>query len=58
MISLYCPKGDIADQFVCRETYVEGVSGWCPQYTQAYVELVYMLYRLFGWGMRQMTGYL
>jgi hypothetical protein len=37
---------------------VEGVSGRCAQYTPAYVELAYTLYRLFGWGMRQVSGYL
>jgi Transposase DDE domain len=34
------------------------VSGRNPTYTNAYVELIYIFYRLFGWGMRQTTGYM
>ncbi|MFL9913420.1 transposase [Paraburkholderia sp. RL17-337-BIB-A] len=35
-----------------------GVSGREPTYTTAYIELIYTFYRLFGWGMRQITGYM
>jgi Transposase DDE domain len=34
------------------------VSGREPTYTTAYIELIYTFYRLFGWGMRQITGYM
>lgn len=38
--------------------YVKGVSGQCETYKIAYVEFIYTLYVLFGWGMRQICGYL
>ena len=34
------------------------MSGREPTYTTAYIELIYTFYRLFGWGMRQITGYM
>ncbi|WP_372342324.1 transposase [Paraburkholderia aspalathi] len=34
------------------------MSGREPTYTTAYIELIYTFYRLFGWGMRQTTGYM
>ncbi|WP_208450877.1 hypothetical protein, partial [Burkholderia ambifaria] len=27
-------------------------------YSDAYLELIFMFYRLFGWGMRQITGHM
>lgn len=38
--------------------YVKGVSGQCETYKTAYIEFIYTLYVLFGWGMRQICGYL
>jgi Transposase DDE domain len=58
MISMYFPNGDIKSQFFCSETYIKGVSGRIAQYKAAYVELSYTLYRLFRWGLRQISGYL
>jgi len=29
-----------------------------PTYTTAYIELIFTFYRLFGWGMRQIAGYM
>ncbi|WP_090812734.1 hypothetical protein [Paraburkholderia tuberum] len=56
-ISLYFHEGDLKSQFITASPYVRGVSGRLPLYTRAYVELLYTFYRLFGWGMRQTTGY-
>lgn len=56
-ISLYFPKGDVALQFVNREPYISGISGQQATYKPAYIELMFTLYRLFGWGIRQITGY-
>jgi hypothetical protein len=57
-ISLYFPSGDLKAQFINASVYVRGVSGRLPSYTRPYVELIYTFYRLFGWGMRQITGYM
>jgi hypothetical protein len=56
-ISLYFPEGDLKAQFITASPYVRGVSGRLPSYSRPYVELIYTFYRLFGWGMRQITGY-
>lgn len=58
MISLYFPSGDIESLFINREPYTFGDSGRMSTYLAPYVQLIYTLYRLFGWGMRQITGYL
>ncbi len=58
MISLYFPTGDMRSQFINEQTYVQGVSGQLVKYSPAYIELIYTLYLLFGWGMRQITGYM
>ena len=55
-LSLYFPPGDLKPQFITEHSYVPGISGRQAIYKQPYVELVYMFYRLFGWGMRQITG--
>lgn len=34
------------------------MSGREPTCTTAYIELLFTFYRLFGWGMRQITGYM
>ena len=56
-ISLYFPKGDVALQFINRKSYIQGLSGQQVTYKPAYIELMFTLYRLFGWGLRQITGY-
>ena len=58
MISLYVPDGDLKSQFINAKVRTPGVSGREPTYTTAYIELIYTFYRLFGWGMRQTTGYM
>ncbi len=58
MISLYVPSGDLKAQFINAKVRTPGVSGREPTYTTAYIELIYTFYRLFGWGMRQITGYM
>jgi hypothetical protein len=58
MISLYVPDGDLKAQFINAKVRTPGVSGREPTYTTSYIELVYTFYRLFGWGMRQITGYM
>jgi hypothetical protein len=58
MISLYVPDGDLKAQFINAKVRTPGVSGREPTYTTAYIELIYTFYRLFGWGMRQITGYM
>lgn len=57
MISLYFPTGDIKEQFINETPYVTGESGQFQTYTKAYIEVIYTLYRLYGLGIRQMTGY-
>ena len=57
MISLYFPKGDIRVQFINDTPYIHGESGRRATYLQPYIELLFTLYRLFGWGQRQITGY-
>jgi Transposase DDE domain len=57
MISLYFPKGDIISQFINDKPYVKGDSGRLATYLAPYIQLIYTLYRLFGWGQRQITGY-
>ena len=56
-LSLYFPPGDIKLCFINEENYVTGISGQQPTYTDSYIELIYMFYRLFGWGIRQTIGY-
>jgi hypothetical protein len=58
MISLYVPDGDMKAQFINAKIRTPGVSGREPTYTSAYIELIYTFYQLFGWGMRQITGYM
>src|SRR6202166_712219 len=58
MISLYFPSGELKAQFINARPYTRGVSGREPTYTAGYIELIYTFYRLFGWGMRQITGYM
>ncbi|WP_208450855.1 transposase, partial [Burkholderia ambifaria] len=53
--SLYCPNGDLKALFINDTAYQQGVSGQSQTYSDAYLELIFMFYRLFGWGMRQIT---
>jgi hypothetical protein len=54
--SPYCPDGDLKALFIKAQPYVKGASGREATYTDAYIELFYTFYRLFGWGTRQITG--
>ena len=58
MISLYFCGTDLKGQFINARPHTPGVSGREPTYTQGYIELIFTFYRLFGWGMRQITGYM
>src|ERR1700759_4805535 len=58
MISLYVPDGDLKAQLINARVRTPGVSGREPTYTTAYIELIFTFYRLFGWGIRQITGYM
>lgn len=58
MIGLYVPSGDLTAQFINAKVRTPGVSGRAPTYSTAYIELIYTFYRLFGRGMRQITGYM
>ena len=58
MISLYVPDGDLKAQLINAKVRTPGVSGREPTYRTAYIELIFTFYRLFGWGMRQITGYM
>jgi len=54
---LYFPKGDLRSQFINDNSYSKGIAGRTPIYSSAYIEIIFIHYRLFGWGMRQITGY-
>lgn len=56
-LSLYFPQGDLESQLFNKAPYIQGVSGQQVTYNNAYIEIVYTFYRLFGWGMRQIDGY-
>jgi hypothetical protein len=56
-LSLYFPKGDLRSQFINEESYSKGTAGRTALYTGAYIEILFIHYRLFGWGIRQITGY-
>jgi hypothetical protein len=56
-LSLYFPQGNLKTQFINEESYVPGILGQQATYKQSYIELIYTFYRLFNWGIRQMTGY-
>jgi len=57
-ISLHFPKGNMDSQFINDEPYERGLSGRLATYKQAYIGFIYILYRLFGWGLRQISGYI
>ena len=56
-LSLYFPFGDLRSQFINEASYEKGLSGRHSYYHRGYIELIYLFYRLFGWGMRQIVGY-
>ena len=56
-LSLYFPQGDLKNLFINEDTYEEGLSGRQAYYQPPYIELIYVFYRLFNWGMRQIIGY-
>lgn len=56
-LSLYFPQGDIKSQFINEECYIVGISGQEATFKDPYIELIYTFYRLFGWGLRQITGF-
>jgi hypothetical protein len=56
-LSLYFPKGDLRSQFINDESYSKGAAGRTFVYSSAYIEVIFIHYRLFGWGIRQITGY-
>jgi hypothetical protein len=56
-LSLYFPPGEIKTQFINEAPYVRGVAGQQATYKQPYIELIYTFYRLFDWGIRQITGF-
>lgn len=56
-LSLYFPSGDLKLQLINENPYTLGISGQEAFYKPAYTELMYITYRLFGWGMRQICGY-
>lgn len=58
MISLYFPNGDIKGQFINSTPYIDGDSVQQKTYLSPYIELLFTLYRLFGFGIRQITGFI
>ena len=48
-LSLYFPKGDLRSQFINDESYSKGVAGRTSVYSSAYIEVIFIHYRLFGW---------
>ncbi|WP_075553188.1 transposase [Candidatus Paracaedibacter symbiosus] len=56
-LSLYFPQGNLKSVFINQNPYILGVSGQQSTYTPAYIELIYTFYRLFDWGIRQITGF-
>ncbi|MGF6980000.1 transposase-like protein [Paraburkholderia sp. JPY465] len=57
-LSLYCPDGDLKALFINDTPYQKGVSGQSRTYSDAYLELIFIFYRVFGWGMWQITGHM
>ncbi|KHO02690.1 hypothetical protein JS55_05555 [Rickettsia felis str. LSU] len=57
MVSLYFPEGDLESLFINAQPYVEGESGRATTYQVPYIQLIYTLYRLFGFGSASNTGY-
>src|SRR5580765_8030189 len=58
MLSLYLPKGELRSQLVNEQSYRAGQSGRESFYTPAYVALLFMLYRLYRFGLREFAGFM
>lgn len=58
MLGLYLPKGELRTQLINEESYRTGQSGREPFYTPAYVALLFLLYRLHRFGLREFAGYM
>lgn len=58
MLSLYLPKGDLGSQLINDESYKKGQPGREQVYTPAYVNLLFMLYRMSGMGLREFAGFM
>ncbi|CAE6872017.1 IS5 family transposase ISAzba3 [Paraburkholderia domus] len=58
MLSLYLPKGDLGSQLINEESYKKGQSGREQVYTPAYVNLLFMLYRMHRMGLREFAGFM
>ena len=54
-LSLYFPKGELKNQFINETPYVEGISGQQATYSNVYIQVIFTLYRLLGFGIRQIT---
>ena len=56
-LSLYFPEGDLKSQFINENSYNRGISSRSAVYSPSYIQVIFIHYRLFGWGIRQVTGY-
>lgn len=56
-MSLYFPSGDLIAQVINDTPYKKGISGQLPTFSPAYIEIIYTLYRLLNFGIRQLTDY-
>jgi Transposase DDE domain len=57
-ISLYFPEGDLKNQFINENSYTAGVSGRSVVFKDAYIKLIFVFYRLYNLGLRQITGFM
>lgn len=55
-LSAYLPPGEVRGNFINEQSYELGVSGRLALYSDGYIELIFLMYKLHGWGMRQITG--
>lgn len=58
MLSLYLPKGELRTQLINEASYRAGQSGREAFYTPAYAALLFLLYRLHRFGLREFAGYM
>jgi hypothetical protein len=58
MVSLYLPKGDLRSQLINEASYQKGLSGRESVYTSAYVSLLFMLYGMYRFGLREFAGFM
>lgn len=57
-LSIYLPEGCLDSLLVNKEPYIQGVAGQQVTYNPAYIELLFIYYKLLGFGIRQLTGYM